>query len=247
MRRVVVTGLGLTTPLGVSVGETWDNLVAGRSGIRSISRFDVSDLPCRVAGQLPRPDLGEAPENGPDFVTPFVAEDTIARKDLRKIDNFIVYAIAAAEQAIADAGWKSRNRRRTRPRRRPDRLGHRRARDDLRRIDRAARAGAAPHLALLHPVSADQRGLGPRLDQIRLQGAEPFRCHGLLDRRPRDRRRCAPDYARRRRNHGCRRRRGRRCAAWAWPVSAPPGPCRRTSTTSPCAPRGRGTGTATVS
>ncbi len=107
MRRVVVTGLGLTTPLGVTVGETWDNLVAGRSGIRSVSRFDVSDLTCRVAGQLLRPDLGDAPENGPDFVTSFVAEDTIPRKDLRKIDNFIVYAIAAAEQAISDAGWSA--------------------------------------------------------------------------------------------------------------------------------------------
>ena len=107
MRRVVVTGLGLTTPLGVTVGETWDNLVNGRSGIRAVTRFDVSDLPCRVAGQLLRPDLGDAPENGPDFVTPFVAEDTIPRKDLRKLDNFIVYAIAAAEQAITDAGWSA--------------------------------------------------------------------------------------------------------------------------------------------
>ena len=105
MRRVVVTGIGLTTPLGVTVAETWDNLVSGRSGIRAVTRFDVSDLPCRVAGQVPRPDLGEAPGSGPDYVTPFAAEDTIPRKDLRKIDNFIVYAIAAAEQAIADAGW----------------------------------------------------------------------------------------------------------------------------------------------
>jgi len=107
MRRVVVTGLGLTTPLGVTVAETWDNLVNGRSGIRAVTRFDVSDLPCRVAGQLLRPDLGDAAESGPDFVTPFAAEDTIPRKDLRKIDNFIVYAIAAAEQAIADAGWSA--------------------------------------------------------------------------------------------------------------------------------------------
>ena len=105
MRRVVVTGIGLTTPLGVTVAETWDNLVSGRSGIRAVTRFDVSDLPCRVAGQVPRPDLGEAPGSGPDYVTPFAAEDTVPRKDLRKIDNFIVYAIAAAEQAIADAGW----------------------------------------------------------------------------------------------------------------------------------------------
>ena len=105
MRRVVVTGLGLTTPLGVTVAENWDNLVTGRSGIRTISRFDVSDLPCRVAGQLPRPDLGDVPESAPDYVTPFLAEETVARKDLRKIDSFIVYAIAAANQAVADSGW----------------------------------------------------------------------------------------------------------------------------------------------
>ena len=105
MRRVVVTGLGLTTPLGVTVAETWDNLINGRSGIRAVTRFDVSDLPCRVAGQVPRPDLGDAPESGPDCVTAFSVEGLITRKDLRKIDNFIVYAIAAAEQAITDAGW----------------------------------------------------------------------------------------------------------------------------------------------
>ncbi len=106
MRRVVVTGLGLTAPLGVTVRENWDNLIAGRSGIRAITRFDVSDIPCRVAGQIVRHDLGDAPGDGPDHVTPFDAEGTLPRKDLRKTDNFIVYAIAAAEQAIADSGWR---------------------------------------------------------------------------------------------------------------------------------------------
>ncbi len=105
MRRVVVTGLGLTAPLGVTVRENWDNLVAGRSGIRAIKRFDVSDIPCRVAGQIVRHDLGDAPDDAPDHVTSFDAEATVSRKDLRKTDNFIVYAIAAAEQAIADSGW----------------------------------------------------------------------------------------------------------------------------------------------
>ncbi len=106
MRRVVVTGLGLTAPLGVTVRENWDNLIAGRSGIRAITRFDVSDIPCRVAGQIVRHDLGDAPDDGPDHVTSFDAEGTLPRKDLRKTDNFIVYAIAAAEQAIADSGWR---------------------------------------------------------------------------------------------------------------------------------------------
>ncbi len=105
MRRVVVTGLGLTTPLGVTVAENWHNLVAGRSGIRPITRFETSDLPSRIAGQLPRPDLGEAEQDAPDHVGPFRAEEIVVRKDLRKVDEFIVYAIAAAMQAVADSGW----------------------------------------------------------------------------------------------------------------------------------------------
>jgi len=105
MRRVVVTGLGLTTPLGVSVDENWKNLIEGRSGIRAIKRMDVSDLPCKVAGQIPRPDIGEDPADLPDYVTPFIAEETVQKKDLKKVDEFIVFAIAAAEQAVADSGY----------------------------------------------------------------------------------------------------------------------------------------------
>jgi 3-oxoacyl-[acyl-carrier-protein] synthase II len=97
MRRVVVTGLGLVTPLGGGVEATWSKLTAGRSGIRHIDRFDVSDLPAKVAGQVP---VGD--EEGA-----FKATDYVEAKDLRKNDEFIVYGIAAATQAIRDSGWRA--------------------------------------------------------------------------------------------------------------------------------------------
>jgi 3-oxoacyl-[acyl-carrier-protein] synthase II len=97
MRRVVVTGLGLVTPLGVGVKTNWDRLLAARSGIRSIQSFDVSDLPCKIAGQVPRGDIASGSFNPDEYVPP---------KDQRKMDDFIVYAIAAAKEAIADSGWE---------------------------------------------------------------------------------------------------------------------------------------------
>ncbi|MCW2246277.1 3-oxoacyl-[acyl-carrier-protein] synthase II [Azospirillum fermentarium] len=95
MRRVVVTGLGLVTPLGVGHKRNWDRLINAESGIGSITRFDVSDLPSKVAGQVPRGD-GEGLFNPDTHVPP---------KDQRKMDEFIIYAIAAANEAIADSGW----------------------------------------------------------------------------------------------------------------------------------------------
>ncbi|CAO3419401.1 beta-ketoacyl-ACP synthase II [Azospirillum doebereinerae] len=95
MRRVVVTGLGLVTPLGVGHALNWERLVAGQSGIRAITGFDVSDLPAKVAGQIPR-GTGEGDFN-PDAYVPV--------KDQRKMDDFILYAIAAAQDAIKDSGW----------------------------------------------------------------------------------------------------------------------------------------------
>src|SRR5579863_4991639 len=97
MRRVVVTGLGLVTPLGVGVEHVWKRLVAGESGISAIQSFDVSDLPAKIAGQVPR---GETSSGR------FNADDWVPHKDQRKMDEFIVYAIAAAEQAVSDANWK---------------------------------------------------------------------------------------------------------------------------------------------
>ena len=97
MRRVVVTGLGLVTPLGGGVRFTWERLIAGRSGIGAIQSFDVSDLPSKIAGEVP---LGETAEGG------FNADDYVTLKERRRIDPFIVYGIAAAQQAVEDAEWQ---------------------------------------------------------------------------------------------------------------------------------------------
>ncbi|HEX9703375.1 MAG TPA: beta-ketoacyl-ACP synthase II [Rhodospirillales bacterium] len=96
MRRVVVTGLGLVTPLGCGVKATWDNLLAGKSGIRAIQSFDVSDLPAKIAGQVPSGETASGAFNADDWVTP---------KDQRRMDNFIIYGLAAAIQAVRDSGW----------------------------------------------------------------------------------------------------------------------------------------------
>ena len=96
MRRVVVTGLGLVTPLGVGAEHVWKKLIAAESGIRSIQNFDVSDLPAKIAGQVPR---GETAAGN------FNADDWVAPKDQRKMDEFIVFALAAADQAVKDSGW----------------------------------------------------------------------------------------------------------------------------------------------
>jgi len=96
MRRVVVTGLGLITPLGCGVEHTWKRLIAGESGIDKIARFDASDISCQVAGEVPKGD-GEAEWNPNDW---------ISRKEQKKMDVFIQYGIAAAMQAITDAGWE---------------------------------------------------------------------------------------------------------------------------------------------
>jgi 3-oxoacyl-[acyl-carrier-protein] synthase II len=96
MRRVVVTGIGLCTPLGIGTQNNWQRLLAGESGLRSIQSFDVSDLPAKIAGQVPRGDTASQLFNADDWVPP---------KDQRKMDQFIVYAICAAVQAVEDSGW----------------------------------------------------------------------------------------------------------------------------------------------
>ncbi len=98
MRRVVVTGLGLVTPLGCGVKHVWDRLIESQSGISVIERFDVSDLPSKIAGQVPLGAVADGNYDPDHFVAP---------KDQRKMDDFIVYAIAAATEAIEDSGWKA--------------------------------------------------------------------------------------------------------------------------------------------
>ncbi len=95
MRRVVVTGLGMVTPLGCGVEETWARLIAGESGAGAIKGFPADHLPCRIACEIP---LGD----GPGLYNP---DDWVEKKEQRKIDRFITYSLTAAEQAIRDAGW----------------------------------------------------------------------------------------------------------------------------------------------
>ena len=96
LRRVVVTGLGMVTPLGSGVDHTWRKLLEGASGARRIERFDVSDLPCQIACQVPRGDGTDGTYNPDQWMEP---------KEQRKVDEFIVFAMAAATQALADADW----------------------------------------------------------------------------------------------------------------------------------------------
>jgi 3-oxoacyl-[acyl-carrier-protein] synthase II len=97
MRRVVITGIGLVTPLGVGAEHVWRRLLGGESGVGAIQSFDVSDLPSKIAGQVPRGETSSGAFNADDWVPP---------KDQRRMDEFIVYAMAAAEQAVSDAGWR---------------------------------------------------------------------------------------------------------------------------------------------
>ena len=95
MRRVVVTGMGMVSPLGVGVDHNWAEITNGKSGIRKIEHFDVSDITSQIAGIIPRGD-GAGDYNPDTFMEP---------KEQRKVDEFIVYGMAAAQEAIADAGW----------------------------------------------------------------------------------------------------------------------------------------------
>ena len=99
MRRVVVTGLGMVTPLACGVEPTWQRLIAGESGIGRIERFDVSDLPSKIAGQVPRGDGSAGTFNPDQWMEP---------KEQRKVDEFILFAMGAATQALDDAGWHPR-------------------------------------------------------------------------------------------------------------------------------------------
>jgi 3-oxoacyl-[acyl-carrier-protein] synthase II len=103
MRRVVITGLGLITPLGQGVDVTWKAILAGTSGIGRITTFDPTDYACQVAGEVPRVDGRGG--GGPDIEGSFDPDKTLSPRDQRRVDDFILYAIAAADEAVADAGW----------------------------------------------------------------------------------------------------------------------------------------------
>ncbi len=96
MRRVVVTGLGLVTPLACGVEETWSRLLAGQSGASAITKFKVDDLATKIACQVPRGDGSDGTFNPDQWVD---------AKEQRRMDDFIIYGLAAAKQAVTDSGW----------------------------------------------------------------------------------------------------------------------------------------------
>ena len=96
MRRVVVTGLGMVSPLASSAGGTWRRLLASESGAARISNFEVGDLPCQIACQVKRGDGANDSFNPDDWMEP---------KEQRKVDDFILYGVSAATQALKDADW----------------------------------------------------------------------------------------------------------------------------------------------
>ncbi len=96
MRRVVVTGLGMVSPLGCGVEPTWKRILNSESGARKIDTFDVSDLTSRIACVIPRGDGSDGTFNPDQWMEP---------KDQRKVDDFIIFAMCAARQALDDANW----------------------------------------------------------------------------------------------------------------------------------------------
>ncbi|SCW29022.1 3-oxoacyl-[acyl-carrier-protein] synthase II [Rhizobium mongolense subsp. loessense] len=100
MRRVVITGTGMVSPLGCGTEVTWSRLLAGRSGARLVSEFEVEDLPAKIACRIPVGDGTEGTFNQDDWMEP---------KEQRKVDPFIIYGMAAADMALDDAGWHPEN------------------------------------------------------------------------------------------------------------------------------------------
>ena len=96
MRRVVVTGLGMVSPLGCGVEPAWKRYAGGESGARRIETFDVSDIPTKIGCAIPRGDGSDGTFNPDQWMDP---------KDQRKVDDFIIFAMAAAKQALDDADW----------------------------------------------------------------------------------------------------------------------------------------------
>src|SRR5579862_5222714 len=97
MRRVVVTGMGIVSPLGLGAENVWKRLINGESGITAIQSFDVKDLPSKIAGQVP---VGTRAEGKLDI------SEWIPVKDQKKMDRFIHFGLIAATQAVEDSGWK---------------------------------------------------------------------------------------------------------------------------------------------
>ncbi len=103
MRRVVVTGLGVVSPLAWGTEKTWAAVLAGKSGAGRISAFDATDYACQVACEVPR--VNGRGGGGPDYAGAFDPDQVISPREQRRVDDFILYAMAAADEAVKDAGW----------------------------------------------------------------------------------------------------------------------------------------------
>jgi 3-oxoacyl-[acyl-carrier-protein] synthase II len=103
MRRVVVTGIGLITPLGQGAEITWEAIKVGKSGAGKITTFDPTGFGCEIACEVPRVDGRGG--GGPDVPGSFDPNGTMAPKEQRKVDDFILYGMAAADEAVRDSGW----------------------------------------------------------------------------------------------------------------------------------------------
>jgi len=102
MRRVVITGIGLITPLANGREATWERLLAGKSGAKRIEHVKVDDLPCRIACVVPRVDGRGGGAGDPHAFDP---DKVMSAKEQRRIEDFILYAIAASDEAVKDSGW----------------------------------------------------------------------------------------------------------------------------------------------
>jgi len=114
MRRVVVTGIGVVSPLGWGYEKSWAGILAGKSGANRISAFDAAEYACQVACEVPRIDGRGG--GGPDVDGAFDPDQVMSPKEQRRVDDFILYAMAAADEAVRDSGWRPEaesDRRRT--------------------------------------------------------------------------------------------------------------------------------------
>ncbi len=196
MRRVVVTGLGMVSPIACGVEATWRRLLASESGAARVENFDVSDLPCQIAAQVPR---GGAPDA-------FNPDDWMDPKEQRRVDDFIIYGMSAATQALRDADWE------------PKTYEEQIETGVLIGSGIGGLGGIYDASITLHekgprrispffiPGQAHQSGERAGFDRPQSQGPQPRGGHRLLDRRACDRRRGAADRPWRRQRDGRRRR-----------------------------------------
>ena len=172
MRRVVVTGLGMVTPLADGVEATWSRLLDGKSGAGPIRQFDPEGLATTYACEVPR---GDGSDNS------FNPDAYMAPKEQRKVDTFILFGVAAATQAVEDSGWMPED---TESLERTGVLigsgigGLNSIASTAVMMEEKGPRRVSPFFV---PGALDQPDLGPGGHQIRVQGPQPFGCDGLFD------------------------------------------------------------------